>query len=92
MHPKLELPSVSLVINCYPILDMIIMMSTWKQNAVRRVKRAREAGKKIRAVNIISQKWLEYMYKPDGLCTTELAQHYQLLWAVREEMRQINNV
>ena len=31
------------------------------------------------------------MYRPDGLTATELAQH-QLLWVVREEMRQINNI
>ena len=37
-------------------------------------------------------KWLEYMYKPDGLCVSELALHYQLLWTIREEMRQVNNV
>src|SRR5437660_12899867 len=60
----------------------------WMQNTIRKVKRAREVGKKTRAVNIISQKWLEYMYKPDGLCASELALHYQLLWAVREEMQQ----
>ncbi|RHZ69115.1 hypothetical protein Glove_290g112 [Diversispora epigaea] len=64
----------------------------WTQNAIRRVKHAREIGRKIRAVNIIAQKWLEYMYRPDGLCASELALHYQLLWAVREEMRQTNNV
>ncbi|CAG8472230.1 2339_t:CDS:2 [Cetraspora pellucida] len=39
-------------------------------------------AKKIRAVNIIAKKWLEYMYQPDGLCASELAQHYQLLWAI----------
>ena len=61
------------------------------QNAVRRIKRAREIGRKIRAVNIIAQKWLEYMYRPDGMTAKELAQHYQLLWTVREKMRQINN-
>ncbi|CAG8809358.1 28323_t:CDS:2, partial [Gigaspora margarita] len=44
----------------------------------------KEIGKKIQAVNVIQQKWLEYFYKPDSLCTTELAQHYQLLWVVRE--------
>ena len=32
------------------------------------------------------------MYKPDGFCALELALHYQLLWAVREKMRQVNNV
>ncbi|RHZ78042.1 hypothetical protein Glove_168g272 [Diversispora epigaea] len=62
----------------------------WEQNAIRKIERAREVGRKIRAVNIIAQKWLEYMYRPDGLCATELTQHYKLLWAVREEMRQIN--
>ena len=64
----------------------------WIQNAVRRIKRAREVGKKIQAINIISQKWLEYMYRPDGLCATELAEHYKLLWGIREEMRQTNIV
>nr|CAG8511433.1 6970_t:CDS:2 [Entrophospora candida] len=60
-----------------------------KENLINRVKHIRETAKKIQAVNIIAQKWLEYMYRPDGLCASELAQHYQLLWAVREEMRQI---
>jgi len=64
----------------------------WEQNAIKKIQHAREVAKKIRAINIISQKWLEYMYRPDGLCTSELALHYQLLWAVREEMRQVNNV
>ncbi|RHZ49367.1 hypothetical protein Glove_522g50 [Diversispora epigaea] len=63
----------------------------WMQNAIRRVKRAREIGRKIRAVKVIQEKWLEYFYRPDGLCASELALHYQLLWTVREEMRQINN-
>src|SRR5207244_10808073 len=52
----------------------------WEQNAIKKVKRAREVGKKIRAVNIIAQKWLEYMYRPGGMTAEELAQHYQLLW------------
>ncbi|RHZ80461.1 hypothetical protein Glove_135g81 [Diversispora epigaea] len=64
----------------------------WMQNAIRRVKRAREIDRKIRAVKVIQEKWLEYFYRPDGLCASELALHYQLLWTVREEMRQINNV
>ena len=64
----------------------------WKCNAIKRLKRAREVGRKIQAVNIIAQKWLEYFYKPDGLCVSELALHYQLLWAVREEMRKVNNI
>ncbi|CAH1771162.1 12245_t:CDS:1, partial [Entrophospora sp. SA101] len=63
----------------------------WMQNAIRRVKHAREIGRKIRAVKVIQQKWLEYFYRPDGLCDSELALHYQLLWAVREEMQQVNN-
>ncbi|RHZ72308.1 hypothetical protein Glove_243g121 [Diversispora epigaea] len=63
----------------------------WMKNAIRKIERAREIGKKIRAVNIIAQKWLEYIYYPDGMTAKELAQHYQLLWTVREEMRQVNN-
>ncbi|RHZ74827.1 hypothetical protein Glove_219g15 [Diversispora epigaea] len=43
------------------------------ENLIRRIKHDRETAKKVRAVNIISQKWLEYMYRPDGLCATELA-------------------
>ncbi|CAG8703515.1 9693_t:CDS:2 [Dentiscutata heterogama] len=35
------------------------------QNAVRRVKRAREVGRKIQAIKIIQQKWLEYFYRPE---------------------------
>ena len=53
-----------------------------------RISIKRETAKKIRAVNIIAQKWFEYMYRPNGMTAKELAQHYQLLWAVREEMRQ----
>ncbi|RHZ58777.1 hypothetical protein Glove_368g54 [Diversispora epigaea] len=64
----------------------------WMQNAIRKIERAREIGRKIRAAKVIQQKWIEYMYRPDGLCASLLAEHYQLLWAVREEMRQINNV
>ncbi|RHZ75338.1 hypothetical protein Glove_216g16 [Diversispora epigaea] len=64
----------------------------WMSNAVRRVKREREVAKKIRAINIISQKWLEYMYRPDGLCAPELAIHFKLLWGIREEMRRVSNV
>ncbi|RHZ87820.1 hypothetical protein Glove_30g141 [Diversispora epigaea] len=63
----------------------------WMKNAVRKIERAREIGKKIRAVNIISQKWFEYMYRPEGITAKQLALHYQLLWTVREEMRQVNN-
>ena len=64
----------------------------WLSNAIKRVERAREIGKKIRACTIIQRKFIEYMYKPNGLCASELALHYQLLWAVREEMRQVNNI
>ncbi|CAG8852650.1 40211_t:CDS:2, partial [Gigaspora margarita] len=39
-----------------------------------------EIGKKIQAVKVIQQKWLEYFYKPNSMYATELAQHYQLLW------------
>ncbi|RHZ62035.1 hypothetical protein Glove_344g13 [Diversispora epigaea] len=61
------------------------------ENLVKRVKHIRETAKKIRATKIIQQKWLEIFYRPDGLCATQLAKHYKLLWAVREEIRQINN-
>ena len=64
----------------------------WMQNAIRRIKCAREASKKIRACIIIQRKFIEYYYRPDGLHASELAQHYKLLWVIREEMRQINNV
>ncbi|CAG8841925.1 19918_t:CDS:2, partial [Gigaspora margarita] len=63
----------------------------WMQNAFKKIKRAREIGKKIQAVKVIQQKWLEYFYIPDSMYTMELAQHYQLLWAVREKMRQIRH-
>ena len=49
------------------------------QNTIRKVKRAREIGKKIRACTIIQRKFIEYMYKPNGMMAEELAQHYQLL-------------
>ncbi|CAG8849164.1 23879_t:CDS:2, partial [Gigaspora margarita] len=61
-------------------------------NTVKKIQRAREVGKKIQAINIISQKWLEYFYRPEGICVTELAHHYKLLWSIREEMCQINNI
>ena len=61
------------------------------ENLINKVKHIRETAKKIRAVNIIAQKWLEYIYHPDGMTAEELALHYQLLWAVREEMQQVNN-
>ncbi|RHZ81500.1 hypothetical protein Glove_120g9 [Diversispora epigaea] len=76
----------------YSNIGSIRRYELWIQNAIRRVKRAREIGRKIRDVKVIQEKWLEYFYRPDGLCASELALHYQLLWAVQEEIRQINNV
>ncbi|RHZ54533.1 hypothetical protein Glove_426g7 [Diversispora epigaea] len=54
----------------------------WMQNVIRKIERAREAGKKIRAAKVIQQKWIKYMYKPDGLCASELAIHFKLLWSI----------
>ncbi|RHZ66444.1 hypothetical protein Glove_307g54 [Diversispora epigaea] len=79
------------LINSFDEKQAIRRYELWMQNAIRRVKRAREIGRKIRAVKVIQEKWLEYFYRPDGLCASELALHYQLLWTVRKEMRQINN-
>jgi hypothetical protein len=64
----------------------------WMGNIIKKVKRAREICKKIRACTIIQRKFIKYYYRPSGMCATQLALHYKLLWAVREEMRQINNV
>nr|CAG8592301.1 14324_t:CDS:2 [Entrophospora candida] len=64
----------------------------WMENATRRLKCAREVGRKIRAINIIKEKWIEYMYHPDGLTAKELAEHYKLLQSVREEMRQYSDL
>jgi len=86
----MELKSRSEASNSYFEKDAIRRYELWMSNAIKKIQRAREVGKKIRAVNIIAQKWLEYMYHPDGMTAEELAQHYQLLWAVREEMQQIN--
>ncbi|RHZ82411.1 hypothetical protein Glove_109g185 [Diversispora epigaea] len=52
----------------------------WMQNAIRKIERAREISRKIRAAKVIQQKWIEYMYRPDGLCASELAIHFKLLW------------
>ncbi|CAG8852580.1 41861_t:CDS:2, partial [Gigaspora margarita] len=60
----------------------------WMQNAIKKIKHGRKIGKKIQAVKIIQQKWLEHFYRPNSIYAMELAQHYQLLWAVREKMRQ----
>ncbi|CAG8850146.1 32373_t:CDS:1, partial [Gigaspora margarita] len=54
----------------------------WMQNAIKKAEHAREIGKKIRACTIIQCKFIEYYYRPDGLCASELALHYKLLWAV----------
>nr|CAG8574685.1 7364_t:CDS:1 [Entrophospora candida] len=64
----------------------------WKCNAISRIERAREVGKKIRACTIIQKKFIEYYYRPDGDCATELANHYKILRSIREEMRQVNSV
>ncbi|CAG8853350.1 5705_t:CDS:2, partial [Gigaspora margarita] len=58
------------------------------KNAIKKTKRAREIGKKIQAYTIIQRKFIEYYYHPNGLCASELAQHYKLLWVVQEEIRQ----
>ncbi|RIB16205.1 hypothetical protein C2G38_2190585 [Gigaspora rosea] len=60
----------------------------WMQNAIKKTKRAREIGKKIQVCIIIQRKFIEYYYRPDGLCASELTQHYKLLWMIREKMRQ----
>ncbi|KAG9295323.1 hypothetical protein G9A89_021254 [Geosiphon pyriformis] len=64
----------------------------WMQNAIRRVKRAREIGRKIRACITIQRKIVEWIYRPDGLTATELALHYACLQNISAEMRQVNNV
>ncbi|CAH1767695.1 11419_t:CDS:2, partial [Entrophospora sp. SA101] len=61
----MELKSRLEASNSYFEKEAIRRYELWMQNAIRRVKRAREI---------------------------ELALHYQLLWAVREEMRQVNTV
>src|SRR5207244_3614627 len=64
----------------------------WMSNAIKKVKRAREIGRKIRACITIQRKVVEWIYHPDGLTATELALHYACLQNIRAEMRQINNV
>ncbi|RHZ71752.1 hypothetical protein Glove_253g30 [Diversispora epigaea] len=56
-----------------------------------RVKRAREVGRKIQACITIQRKFIEFMYKPDGMTAKQLAIHFKLLWEIREEMRRVNN-
>jgi hypothetical protein len=60
----------------------------WIANAIKRLKRAREVGKKMRACVLIQHKWIEFMYRPNGLIVKQLAQYFKLLWTIREEMRQ----
>jgi len=62
----------------------------WISNAIKKIKRAREVCKKIKAVNIISKKWLEYMYRPGSITAMKLANHFKLLQSIREEMHNIN--
>jgi hypothetical protein len=64
----------------------------WMTNAIRRIKRAREVGKKIRACIKIQRKVVEWIYRPDGLTATELALHYACLQNIRAEMRQVSNL
>ncbi|CAG8820445.1 30503_t:CDS:2 [Gigaspora margarita] len=54
----------------------------WMQNAIKKTKRARENGKKIQACTLIQRKFIEYYYRPNGLCASELAQYYKLLWMI----------
>ncbi|CAG8844121.1 13322_t:CDS:1, partial [Racocetra persica] len=75
------------VSNSYFEKEAIHHYELWMQNAIRRVKRAREIGKKIRAVRVIQRKFIEYYYRPSGLCATWLIKHYKLLWEIREESR-----
>ncbi|CAG8845955.1 10033_t:CDS:2, partial [Gigaspora margarita] len=48
-------------------------------NAIKKIEHARKIGKKIQAVKVIQQKWLEYFYRSDSMYATELAQYYQLI-------------
>ncbi|RHZ58324.1 hypothetical protein Glove_374g33 [Diversispora epigaea] len=64
----------------------------WMQNAIRKIERAKEVGKKIQACITIERKVVEWIYHPDGLTATELALHYASLQNIRAEIRQINNV
>lgn len=57
----------------------------WKQNAIKKIQRARKIAKKIQAVKVIQQKWLEIFYKPEGMCVSQLAEHYKLLWAIEKK-------
>ncbi|CAG8654038.1 1987_t:CDS:1 [Paraglomus occultum] len=59
----------------------------WMSNAISKLKRAREVGKKMRACILIQRKWIEFMYHPNSLIVKQLAEHYTLLWSVREDIR-----
>jgi len=59
----------------------------WISNAIRKLKRARKVGKKMRACILIQRKWIEFMYHPNSLIVKQLAEHYTLLWSVREDIR-----
>ncbi|RIB10160.1 hypothetical protein C2G38_2043713 [Gigaspora rosea] len=75
----------------YEEIYVLHLYKLWMKNAIKKIQRAREVAKKIQAVKVIQQKWLEYFYRPDGLYASELAQHYKLLWAIREKMHQVSN-
>ncbi|CAG8595391.1 1189_t:CDS:1 [Paraglomus occultum] len=47
----------------------------WISNAIRRLKRAREVGKKIQACIKIQRKILEWIYRPDGFDAQKLSLH-----------------
>ena len=58
----------------------------WISNAIRRLKRARDVGKKIQACIKIQRKIVEWIYRPDGFNAQNLALHYACLQNIREEM------
>jgi len=64
----------------------------WIANAIKRLKRARDVGKKIQACIKIQRKFVEWVYRPDGFNVRKLALHYACLQNIRAEMRQISNV
>ena len=68
--------------------DAIRIYELWLENATAKLKRAREVGKKMQAVKIIQSKWLEYMYRPEGLKAVQLATHYELIRGIRQEKLQ----
>ncbi|CAG8849058.1 17305_t:CDS:1, partial [Racocetra persica] len=78
--------------NFYFEKEAIRCYELWMQNAVKRVKHAREVRKKIQACITIQRKVIEWIYRPDGLNAQELAFHYACLQNIRAKMHQINNV